>query len=302
MKTCPTASRPTASSRPATMRFRIAVLTVLLGLMAPATAGPVQADNSDEPTDAELAELHEAIGESEVEGVAWYTDEAAGEVVVIADSTVDGGDRNDVRRAAGDKIGALELRRTEGEFRLLRSAPAGTTILGSGVRCTLGFNARKGNVKYLITAGHCANKVPSWKVGIQNAQKIGPTIKSRFPGGDYALVRYDNRSVKRPGGYTPGNAFVGQAATRIGSTTGQHSGFVTATGVTVRFAGGDLVPNLIQANICAEPGDSGGPLFSGKRALGILSGGTGNCPSGGISFYQPIKPVLAAYGVQLYSK
>ncbi|MFI8523535.1 S1 family peptidase [Promicromonospora sukumoe] len=302
MKTRPTASRPT-TSRPTTMRLRLAVLAVVAVLVAPATAGPAQAKGSDEPTEAELAELHEAIGESEVEGVAWYTDEAAGEVVVIADSTVDGGDRNDVRRAAGDKIGALELQRTEGEFKLLgRPAPAGTTIIGSGVRCTLGFNVRKGNMKYLITAGHCANKVPSWKVGIKNAQKIGPTVQSRFPGGDYALVRYDNRSVKRPGGYTPGNAFVGQAATRVGSTTGQHSGFVTATGVTVRFSGGDMVPNLIQADICAEPGDSGGPLFSGKRALGILSGGTGDCPSGGISFYQPIKPVLAAYGVQLYYK
>ncbi len=309
MKTRPTASRPTTSSRPTasslptTVRLRIAVLTVLLGLLAPATATPVHAENSDEPTDAELAELHEAIGESEVEGVAWYTDEAAGEVVVIADSTVDGGDRNDVRRAAGDKIGALELERTEGEFKLLgRPAPAGTTIIGSGVRCTLGFNVRKGNMKYLITAGHCANKVPSWKAGINNAQKIGPTVQSRFPGGDYALVRYDNRSVKRPGGYVPGNAYVGQPATRVGSTTGQHSGIVTATGVTVRFSGGDMVPNLIQADICAEPGDSGGPLFSGNRALGILSGGTGECPGGGTSFYQPIKPVLAAYGVQLYRK
>ncbi|WP_084800380.1 S1 family peptidase [Promicromonospora kroppenstedtii] len=274
---------------------------MILGLMAPATAAPAQARDSDEPTDAELAELHEAIEESDVEGVAWYTDEAAGEVVVTADSTVTGAERNAVRRAAGDKIGALDLQRMEGEFKLVkRSMPPGAAIYGSGTRCSLGFNARRGNKHYLITAGHCGNDVATWRAG--NQKRIGPTVSSRFPGVDYALVRYDTRSLKRPGGYLPGTARVGQKVTRVGSTTGQHSGVVTAVGVTVRYGGGAMVGNLIQTNICAEPGDSGGPLYSGRRALGITSGAAGACPAHGISLYQPIKPVLAAYGVQLYRR
>ncbi len=297
MNTRPTASRPVA-----TRRIRIAALAMVLGLLAPATAAPAQAVGSDEPTDAELAELNEAIGESEVEGVAWYTDKTAGEVVVLADSTVTGAERNDVRRAAGDQIGELNLQRTEGEFRpVRRSAGPGTAIHGSGIRCSLGFNVRRGRSLYLITAGHCGNEAASWRVTLRYPHKIGPTVRSRFPGGDYALVRYDSRSLVRPSGFVPGTAYVGRKATRVGSTTGKHSGVVTAVGVTVRYGGGALVRDLIQTNICAEPGDSGGALSSGRHALGITSGSAGGkCPAHGISLYQPIKPVLAAYGVQFY--
>lgn len=296
MYTRPTGSRPVRARR-----IRIAALVMVLGLMAPATAAPVQAADSDEPTEAELAELNAAIGESEVEGVAWYTDEAAGEVVVLADSTVTGAERNAVRRAAGDQIGELDLQRTEGEFKpVRRSAGPGTAIYGSGIRCSLGFNVRKGSKFYLITAGHCGNEAASWRVTLKYPHKIGATVRSRFPGGDFALVRYDNPSLSQRRGYVPGTAYVGRKVTRVGSTTGQHSGVVTAVGVSVRYAGGALVRNLIQTDICAEPGDSGGPLSSGRHALGITSGAAGACPARGLSLYQPIKPVLAAYGVQLY--
>jgi streptogrisin B len=266
--------------------------------MAPAVATPAKAD---EPTEAELAELQAAIAESDVEGIAWHTDETAGKVVVTADSTVDGGERNDVRRAAGDEIGALSLQRVEGEFKpVRRTAGPGVAIYGSGVRCSLGFNVRRGGTLYLLTAGHCGDKVASWRVTLGQSLKIGPTVRSQFPGGDYALVRYDTKSLSQQRGFVPGTAYVGRKVTRIGSTTGQHSGVVTAVGVTVRYAGGALVRNLIQADICAEPGDSGGPLSSGRHALGITSGAAGECPARGISLYQPIRPVLEAYGVRLY--
>lgn len=291
-------TRSIASPHAAKRRLRVAVLAILFGLMAPATAVPAQAD---EPTEAELAELHAALLETDVEGIAWHTDEDAGKVVVTADSTVDGGERNDVRRAAGDEIGALRLQRAEGVFKpMLRTAGPGATIYGSGVRCSLGFNVRRGGTLYLITAGHCGNKVASWRVNQGQSLRIGPTARSQFPGGDYALVRYDTRSLVQRRGFVPGTAYVGRKVTRIGSTTGQHSGVVTAVGVTVRYPGGALVRNLIQADICAEPGDSGGPLFSGRHALGITSGAAGECPSRGISLYQPIRPVLAVYGVRLY--
>jgi hypothetical protein len=41
-------------------------------------------------------------------------------------------------------------------------------------------------------------------------------------------------------------------------------------------------------------------LFSGTAALGLLSGGKGNCAAGGVSYYQPISAALTAYGVTLY--
>ena len=61
-----------------------------------------------------------------------------------------------------------------------------------------------------------------------------------------------------------------------------------------------VVSGLIQTNVCAEPGDSGGPLYDGTKALGITSGGSGDCRSGGTTFYQPVREAANAYGVTVY--
>jgi streptogrisin B len=57
---------------------------------------------------------------------------------------------------------------------------------------------------------------------------------------------------------------------------------------------------MIQTTVCAEPGDSGGPLYDGTKALGITSGGSGDCKSGGTTFYQPVPEAANAYGVTVY--
>jgi streptogrisin C len=51
--------------------------------------------------------------------------------------------------------------------------------------------------------------------------------------------------------------------------------------------------------VCAEPGDSGGSLLSGNQAQGVTSGGSGNCSSGGITYYQPVNEILQTYGLTL---
>jgi streptogrisin D len=51
--------------------------------------------------------------------------------------------------------------------------------------------------------------------------------------------------------------------------------------------------------VCAEPGDSGGALFSGDTALGLTSGGSGDCSSGGETFFQPVHAALDAYGASI---
>jgi hypothetical protein len=54
--------------------------------------------------------------------------------------------------------------------------------------------------------------------------------------------------------------------------------------------------------VCAEPGDSGGSLVTNsgtRRAVGMTSGGSGNCSSGGTTFFQPVTEALSAYGVSL---
>lgn len=65
------------------------------------------------------------------------------------------------------------------------------------------------------------------------------------------------------------NAFVGENVPRRGSTTGIHSGRVTALNVTVHYSGGGTVRGLIQTTVCAEPGDRGPP----RRVVTCASSG-----------------------------
>jgi streptogrisin B len=94
---------------------------------------------------------------------------------------------------------------------------------------------------------------------------------------------------------------VGTTVTRDGSTTGIHSGRVTALNATVNYGGGDVVYGMIQTTVCAEPGDSGGSLYGTNGvAYGLTSGGSGNCTSGGTTFFQPVVEALNAYGVSVF--
>jgi streptogrisin B len=249
-------------------------------------------------SDKQLSAASHSVQQSKVRGVAWYVDPASDRVVVTADRTVSKAEVARIKKAAGANAKAVRVEHVAGVFRRLVSA--GSAIYGGGYRCSLGFNVVKGSTYYFLTAGHCGQVASTWYSNSSQTTLIGPTINYSFPGNDYALVRYDNTSLSHPGGFTAANAFVGERVTRKGSTTGVHSGTVTALNVTVRYQGGGRVSGLIQTNVCAEPGDSGGPLYDGTKALGLTSGGSGNCTSGGTTFFQPVTEALSAYGVSIY--
>jgi len=245
-----------------------------------------------------LSAASHAVKTSGVRGIAWYVDDATDQVVVTADSTVSTAEVSAIKTSAGDNSEAVRVEHATGAFRPLVSA--GDAIYGSRHRCSLGFNVVQGSTYYFLTAGHCGKVSKQWWADASQSTLIGPTIDYSFPGNDYALVRYDNASLSHPGGFTAGNAFVGERVTRDGATTGVHSGTVTAMNVTVRYQGGGKVSGMIQTNVCAEPGDSGGPLYDGTKAVGITSGGSGDCTSGGTTFFQPVTEALNAYGVSVF--
>lgn len=276
------------------------VLAVAVGLVA-ATAAALPSATAASPRSfsaAELSRVSDAVQRADVGGTAWHVDRASGRVVVAADRTVSTAEVAKIRQAAGGDAAALRVERSSGVFSPLL-AP-GDAIYGGGYRCSLGFNVRSGSTYYFLTAGHCGNVAKTWYANASQTTLIGPTVDSRFPGDDFALVRYDNPSLSHPGGYTAANAYVGESVKRTGSTTGTHSGTVTALNVTVHYSGGGTVRGLIQTTVCAEPGDSGGPLYDGTKALGITSGGSGDCRSGGTTFFQPVTEPLAKYGVSVY--
>jgi S1-C subfamily serine protease len=288
-------------ARPSLIRPAMALATI--GLLAAALLGatPVAAGSH-----SALAAAMRALDRSVAfPGTAWGIDSRAHQVVVTIDSSVAGARLARVRTAVERLGSTARLETTAGRFHV--DISGGDAIYGSRYRCSLGFNVMNNSgTHFFLTAGHCGKAEAKWWTSANHSTFLGNTISATFPGKDYAIVQYDPSYTNYPG--TAGsqditraaNAFVGESVTRRGSTTGIHSGKVTALNVTVHYAGGGTVRGLIQTTVCAEPGDSGGPLYDGTAAIGLTSGGSGDCKSGGTTFFQPVVAALNAYGVHVY--
>ncbi|MFI6849476.1 S1 family peptidase [Kitasatospora sp. NBC_00085] len=280
---------------------RTRLLAVAVGLLSATAVAAPSAVAAPTPSfgPARLAAVSDAVLNTDVDGIAWYTDAAAGRVVVTADSTVSPAALARLRHAAGADAAALRIQHIAGVLTPLLAA--GDAIYGGGYRCSLGFNVVSGNTYYFLTAGHCGNVAKTWYTNSAQSTLVGVAVNSSFPGNDYALVRYDNGALSHTGGFSSApDAYVGEPVKRTGSTSGTHGGTVTGLNATVRYSGGGTVRGMIQTNVCAEPGDSGGPLYDGSKALGITSGGSGDCRTGGTTFFQPVNEALAAYHVSVY--
>ncbi|MBM7091903.1 S1 family peptidase [Streptomyces sp. NPDC012461] len=287
---------------------RTRLIAVTSGLVAAAAFAVPSANAADTPTtfsSAELKSVSSSVLKADVPGTAWAVDSKTNRVVVTVDSTVSQAEINKIRQQAGSDADAITIKRTPGTFSKL--IQGGDAIYSNSGRCSLGFNVRSSSgTEYFVTAGHCTQGAGTWYGNSARTQVLGSTAGSSFPGNDYGIVRYTG-SVSRPG--TANGVDITRAATpsvgttviRDGSTTGTHSGRVTALNATVNYGGGDIVSGLIQTTVCAEPGDSGGPLYgSNGTAYGLTSGGSGNCRTGGTTFFQPVTEALSAYGVNVY--
>jgi Alpha-lytic protease prodomain/Trypsin len=241
-----------------------------------------------------------------IPGTSWSIDPATNQVVVQVDSTVTGAKLARMRAAAAKLGGAVRIEQFAGTFTL--HARGGEAIFAGGARCSLGFNVRRGDEAFFVTAGHCGRPGTRWSER-PGGRPIGQTVESRFPRDDFALVRYTAEVSDQQGSVRGSNGVqditraadpvVGQRVQRSGSTTGVHSGVVTGLNATVNYPQG-TVRGLIATTVCAEPGDSGGSLFSGSTALGLTSGGSGNCRSRGRTFFQPVTEALRAFQVDVF--
>jgi streptogrisin D len=257
---------------------------------------------------AALARAEAALSRSaKVPGTAWAVDPRTNQVVLSVDDTVRGAKLRKARAAAASLGDAVRIERVPGTFSL--RIRGGDAIYGGSARCSLGFNVRSGGTYYFLTAGHCGDIASAWYGNAAETRRIGTRRASSFPGNDFAIIRYAS-GISHPGSINlyngstqditrAANAVVGQSVRRSGSTTGVHGGRVTATNQTVNYPEG-TVRGLIRTTVCAEPGDSGGPLYSGRTALGLTSGGSGGCLLGGTTFFQPVTEALRAYGVSVY--
>jgi streptogrisin D len=233
-------------------------------------------------------------------GTSFGLDPVSNKIVVSADSTVTGAKLAAVKAIVAKLGDKASFETIPGVLRPTISG--GDAIYTSGSRCSLGFNVRNSaGTNYFLTAGHCTRGSSSWNNG---SATLGTTAGSSFPGNDYGIVRYTT-NVSRPGTVgsqeiiTARTPSVNENVTRRGSTTGTRTGRVTQLNSTVTYAEGS-VSGLIRTTVCAQPGDSGGPLYAGTTALGLTSGGSGNCSSGGVTYFQPVTEALSVYGVSVF--
>ncbi|MFF7934126.1 MULTISPECIES: S1 family peptidase [unclassified Streptomyces] len=243
-----------------------------------------------------------------VAGTAWSMDYRTNEVVVQGDSTVSASEWAAMTKVADGIGGFVRMERTEGTFtpRLNGAQP----ILSTGGRCSAGFNVTNGQSDFILTAGHCGPTGSTWFADTGGTNQLGRTVSQSFPGNDYSLVQYADGKAGDGAGVVfigngkgvqitgAGDPAIGQRVFRSGSTSGLRDGQVTGVNSTVNYPEG-TVTGLIETNVCAEPGDSGGPMFSEGIALGITSGGSGDCTQGGTTFFQPVTKALSDLGMRL---
>ncbi|MFE0513978.1 S1 family peptidase, partial [Streptomyces sp. NPDC058964] len=256
-----------------------------------------------------------------IPGTSWAVDPRTNKIQVTADSTVTGAKWSRLESTVkGLGSGMAGIKKSAGTFKTFVSGGDAifSQVQNGTVRCSLGFNvtASDGSPAFL-TAGHCGVAAKDWSDS-QNGQPIATVDQATFPGaGDFSLVKYNDAGTQAPSEVNVGNgqtvqikqavdATVGTTVFRMGSTTGLHNGQVTGLDATVNFQsetdpnGVDTVTGLIQTNVCAEAGDSGGSLFTQDGgAVGLTSGGSGDCTNGGETFFQPVTAALEAVGATL---
>lgn len=260
---------------------------------ADAGAVPVAAEHS-------LADLEAIAAQIEASPVpdvipSWWIDVEANDLVV---DVVAGGDQ-----AAADFVATLDAPADAVRLQTGVEAPETFATIRGGMsyfinnasRCSVGFAVQGG----FVTAGHCGVTGDSTNYGTFRG--------SSFPGNDYAWVATPSHTpVGQVMDYAGGavavkgstQAAVGATVCRSGSTTGWHCGQIQGFNSTVRYPQGS-VSGLIRTNVCAEPGDSGGSLLAGNQAQGVTSGGSGDCTSGGTTYFQPVNEILQTYGLTL---
>jgi streptogrisin D len=243
---------------------------------------------------------------TDIVGTSWGIDQTSNQVFIRADESVSARELARLRAVTDRFDDKVDIQRIPGK--LTTTISGGDAIWGGGGRCSLGFHVTDGAENFFLTAGHCTDIISSWYEDQGQTAHVGDTVDGSFPGDDYGLSTMTGDGGAGDVNLYDGSfqditaardAVVGETVWRSGSTTGLHSGTVLATDVSVTYPEG-TVDGLIETDVCAEPGDSGGSLFSGSDAIGLTSGGSGNCTFGGMTYFQPVTEALSVYGMDVY--
>nr|MDT0662952.1 S1 family peptidase [Micromonospora sp. DSM 115978] len=262
-----------------------------------AGAQPTLVARSAGQLDAARSRLDQGSAPAGVAG--WYVDVTTNTVVVLAEAKATKAAAAFVAASGADPA-AVRVQVSTERPQTLYDVRGGEAYYPGGTRCSVGFSVNGG----FVTAGHCGT-VGTATAGV-NGVAQGTVAGSTFPHVDHGWVavngnwtptplvtRYYTTEVVVVAGAQ--EAPVGAAVCRSGSTTHWRCGVIQATGATVNYPQGTVF-GLTRTSACAEGGDSGGSWLAGQQAQGVTSGGSGNCTVGGTTYFQPLLPILAAYG------
>ena len=199
-------------------------------------------------------------------------------------------------------------------------------VSGGVLECSTGFNGVLDGKPVVITAAHCAGE-DGTRAAFADGQQFGTMTGTKREGIDTSLItvdeafadRFTNNLVGTDRGATQpitGTAepVVGQKACKTGFRTGFSCGTISQVDSLIDVAGTRTIDGAFTVDLCALPGDSGGVVFSGDRALGISSASnvadSGTCADADASSKAagftprlsavPISDVLAAHpGLEL---
>ncbi|MEV6449009.1 S1 family peptidase [Amycolatopsis sp. NPDC051716] len=270
---------------------------------------------------ADLRRATEELDRSaRIPGTAWGVDPAGNQVVISVDDSVKGADLAKLKSVAAKLGAAVRVEPVSGQLRPLAGPDMkdGTAIYTGQGRCSLGFNVLDANGgHHFLTAGHCTHAGLTWFGDQALINFLGSNNSGSSwvfgAGGDFGLVDYQGVGIRALDGIAGtnlrvtgwGDPVVGQSVQRSGSTSGVHSGKVTALDATVNYPEA-TVKGLTRTTVCAEQGDSGGPFYKlstpqgAAEGFGLTSGGSGNCSGGGITFFQPVGPIMQGYALQMW--
>ncbi|WP_345074745.1 S1 family peptidase [Phytohabitans flavus] len=244
--------------------------------------------------------------EFRIPGTSWGVDPVINKVVLTVDSTVTGTALTRIRAGAARLGDAVHIEQVPGA--ISTRIAGGDPIYRPNGRCSLGFHVHDGVGKsFFLTAGHCGVDTRTMYSDTARRHQVGTRSSAYFPGDDYAIYHFvpgrtSNFGVVNNGQdiTRAGNAYKGQQIYRSGWATGTRAGFVLATNVTLNLDEG-TVYNLVHTTACAEAGDSGGPVYAGTTALGLVSAGRGSCASPAPEmWFQPISEPLDRYDVHVF--
>jgi streptogrisin C len=242
--------------------------------------------------------LDQAPAEAKAAASLWYVDVPTNSIVVQA---AEQAGAEALVAAAGVDKNAVRVTASAEKPQTFINIIGGLAYYIGGSRCSVGFSVTRGSTPGFVSAGHCG------RAGSRTTSPTGTFQGSSFPGNDYSWIAATGNTaqplVRGSGGANvtvrgSTQAVVGSSICRSGSTTGWRCGTIQQHNTSVTYSQG-TVSGLTRTNVCAEPGDSGGSFISGSQAQGVTSGGSGNCSSGGTTYYQPVNEILSAYGLTL---